>query len=63
MGGEIKSSTIWAIQPNGERISIETWAYEAYLNGTLRDEVLFRFLENAVSINLNPGWPRPERKP
>ena len=49
---------VTAIQPNGERIPIEHWVYDAWVCGELNDPFITRFLYNAVEIREGFGWPR-----
>jgi hypothetical protein len=52
-------SYVWAIQRNGERISIDTWAYQDYIRGKLKDPLIAHFINAAIKIDLSPGWPKP----
>ena len=49
---------VTAILPDGSRIPVEKWAYTAYREGRLGDEVLVRVFRSAVEIRDGFGWPR-----
>lgn len=45
------------IQPNGERIPVEQWLYDAWMQARVTDPDLLRFLNGAVEIRPF-GWPK-----
>lgn len=38
------------IQPNGERIPIERWLYQAWLHGAYYDPEVTKYIRNAVRV-------------